>query len=160
ANVKAFSVFLNGLEIADEELTTQTSFNIAGMRLKYDSSKWKQYKGKALDAVVQRVIFAHSKGDGYAMVITEKPPVPTQFLAAVVLENARAIDPNAQLVHQETRILNDGTEALCLQIEATLSGVPFTYYSYNFSTKSSTVQVIMYTAKSLFAEYKSEFQEF
>jgi hypothetical protein len=71
--------FLNGLEIAEQELRTSASREVISnkenlsvnpkVRIEYDPQKWKQAKSTE----VATFLFTHSSGDGYVKIICELP---------------------------------------------------------------------------------------
>jgi hypothetical protein len=168
-NAERFTRFLNGLEISDQELPLPRSavsvspqkdsglllLDSVKMKLKYDPAQWKQ-RPTDEDG---RISFALSAGDGYAMIITERIPIPTDLLPEIVLGNAQSVDPNARIVFQEKRRIN-GLEVWFVKIEAEVKGIPLIYSDYLFGGNNGTVQVITYTGKYLLGEYERDFVGF
>ena len=77
----------------------------------------------------------------------------------IALENARDAAPDAKIVKQEYRTVN-GNKVLCLQLNGTMRGIKFAYLGYYISNESGTVQLVGFTAQSLFKEYQAEIEEF
>ena len=117
---------------------------------------WKQ-GGPAHDAA--EATFVHKDGDAFVMIIAERIMVPLDTLKKAALENARAVDENAAIVQEEKRKVN-GTEILCLAINAKPEGIPVTYYGYYYSGEAGSIQVISYTGQNIFAELKPELDKF
>ena len=101
--------------------------------------------------------FDHVNGDGYAMIIFERIEMNIDALKEIALENAKSVSTNAKIVLEEKRIVNR-TEILCLQIEATIQSIEFVYYNYYYVGDTGTIQLITFTGKNLFDEYKSDFE--
>jgi hypothetical protein len=110
-----------------------------------DESQWKQ--GKSND--VGTLTFTSTDGDLYARVISERIGLPTDTLKDVVLSNLRDKDQNGTIVLEEKRIIN-GKQVLVLQMDMTVSNVPFRFFGYCYGGTSGTIQVWTYTAQSIF----------
>lgn len=121
-----------------------------------DPSKWVLADRKANQETDFQL--DHVSGDGYVMVISERISMPVGTLKDIAYENAKRAGPDARIVSEERRIVN-GREILSLIIEATVKGIPFTYYGYYYSGKEGTVQVLTMTGQNLFQEYQPEFTE-
>jgi hypothetical protein len=106
-----------------------------------------------------KITFSHVKGDGYAMIISERISVPMESLKNIALSNAKDVAPDIHVVLEEKRIVN-GKNIICLQMEGTTQGVAFTYYGYYYGGPEGTLQVVTYTGSNLFAEYKPDFDDF
>ena len=121
----------------------------------YDPSKWTPQPSDDRT----RFTFEHTNGDGYALVIKERIQVPLRSLKEIAFTNARNAAPDAAITYEDSRIVN-GVKVICLQIQGTASGVPFTYFGYYYSGKAGIIQVVTYTGQNLFEEYQSDFQDF
>jgi hypothetical protein len=117
--------------------------------------KWKETKS----AEAGRQEFQHVKGDGYAMVISERIQVPIDQLRKIAFGNVSKEANDARVVEEQHRRVN-GIDVLLLRIEGTISGIPFTYLGYYYGGAAGTVQVITYTGQNLFKEYRKDFEEF
>jgi hypothetical protein len=106
-----------------------------------------------------RRTFVHRNGDGYAVVISERIQVQTNQLRNVALENAREAAPDVKIVEEQRRRVN-GTDVLMLRLEGTTNGVAFTYLGYYYGGPAGTVQVLTYTGRNLFQEYRADFEDF
>ncbi|HYE14069.1 MAG TPA: hypothetical protein VD968_06480 [Pyrinomonadaceae bacterium] len=126
--------------------------------IRYDPSKWQPARRPAGGEPGQQS-FNLVRGDGYAVMITEELPIPTNTLRNIALENARAAAPDARIVFEERRTVN-GREVLCMKIEGTIQQIPFIYYGYYYGGKAGTIQMLTYTGQSLFAKYEADFTEF
>ena len=166
-NVDEFTMFLDGLEISDQELPPPAKASSLGdepgvllvnadaMAINYNSKTWKQNASKESG----HFTFDHVRGDGYAMVIAERIGIPLDSLPEIALSNAKEVDPNAHITFREKRVVN-GVEVWFLKLDAETSGIPITYYGYYYGGKSGTVQVLTYTGRNLVPEYEKDFMDF
>ncbi len=102
--------------------------------------------------------FCHANGDAYAMLIFERTRIPIDSLEQIVLQNAINAAPDARITLSENRTVN-GRNVRFVIIEGTISGISFIYNYYLYSGKFSA-QVITFTSRELYDEYKEDFQEF
>lgn len=134
---------------------------VKGKRVKYgiwyDENKW--FLSNQKNSPSAEYEFANKEGDMYALVIPERLEIPLETLKNIALQNAQNADPNAKIVFEEKRVVND-TEVLCVQIEATIQGIPFKYFNYYYTGKEGTIQVMTYTGQSLFEEYRQDMENF
>ncbi len=93
------------------------------------------------------------------MAITERIPIPLSTMKKVALDNARQAAPDAKIILEENRQVN-GLHVTCLKIVGTVQGIPFTYFGYYHSGSKGTIQLLTYTANTLFAEYQDDFTDF
>ena len=121
----------------------------------YNPAKWKP-KGVEEGG---RSNFTHIDGDAQAIIITERIQMPLENLEKVALENAKSAAPDAVIALKETRRVN-GTNVTVLQIRGTIEGTSFVYYGYYYSFDKGVIQVITFTSKNLFNEYKTDFDDF
>ncbi len=102
----------------------------------------------------------HLKGqDLYGLAITEAIEFPPENLASLALENFRSVAPDAEVLHQEYRIVN-GNKLIYMKTIATIGGVEFVYMGYYYSNESGSTQHLAYTSKALAEKYKDEIFEF
>ena len=164
-NVPDFTNFLDGLMISDQPAPASASaapegptvlpLNDGKASIQYDTQKWRP----EADEDVTRKRFAMRRGDGYAIVISERIGIDLDALPNVALKNAQSVDPNAHIVSKEKRTVN-GVDVWFVKLEATASGVPFTYYDYLYAGKAGTIQLITFTGQNLISEYEADFLEF
>ena len=122
----------------------------------YNPAKWRLEKSRTPDEMGH---FSLIGTDGYAMIVSEGLPIPTESLKRIALDNAKDAAPDARIVSEETRVVN-GKEITCLVMEGTIEKIPFTYYGYYYGGKQGTIQVLTFTGQALFAKYKDDFTEF
>jgi hypothetical protein len=120
----------------------------------YNPGKWKLQN----EEQGGRSKLEHIEGDGYAMVIAERVGMSIDVLKNIALQNAKAAAPDAVIVAEEPRKVN-GADLLMLQIEGTVSGIPFTYFGYYYTGEYGSIQVITFTGRNLFTEFKPDFEE-
>jgi hypothetical protein len=159
------TVVLNGdgtwkYETAAQGFTkpAQATKLLKGTRVRYglwmDESKWLLAKDKG-DSPERDYAFRHVTGDAYAMVIAERLEVPMESLKAIALQNARNATKDVRVTKEEVRNVN-GTQVLSLQMEGTIQGIPFVFNGYYYAGKRGTIQVITYTGRNLFEEYRRD----
>ena len=91
----------------------------------------------------------------YGMMITEEIELPLKTISDAALTNAQRAAPNAKINKREYRKVN-GLKVLYQEITGSIQKVNFTYISYNFSNKSGSTQLVMYTANNLVNKYRPE----
>lgn len=119
----------------------------------YNPTKWQKPKADKNESAEFEL--THSSGDLNAMVIAERLAMPLENLKAMALENAKSVAPDAKIVSKEEREVN-GVKILNVRIDGTVSGVPFTYYSYYWTGKAGILQLVTFTGQNLFDEYKQD----
>lgn len=121
----------------------------------YNPTVWKQQPGD--DPI--RTVFHHKDGDVYGLVIAERITMTLDALKEVALNNAKSVAPDTKIVLEEKRQVG-GKTVLCMQMEGTIDGIPFTYYGYYYTGKAGTLQLLTYTSQNLFQEYEKEMAAF
>jgi hypothetical protein len=125
-------------------------------RFWYDETKW-QLSTRSLEPGT--TTFNLKRGDGYGVLIVEEIGMPISSLKIIALENAKEAAPDAKITFEETRTVN-GKEVLCMKIDGTVNQIPFRYFGYYYGGKQGTVQLITFTAQSLFEKYEPDFVAF
>jgi len=123
----------------------------------YDPAKWQVNQRKMNDRAEHEL--RHTNGDAYAVVIAERLEVPLNRLTEIALENARRASPDASLVSSSERFVN-GVRVAYLQINGTTQGIPFTYFGSYYAGRQGSIQILTYTGRNLFDEYKPDLEEF
>ena len=98
-------------------------------------------------------------GDIYAMIIAERIEVPIEALKKAAIENMKMVDKNTKIVFEEKRTVN-GKEMICLTLEVTTEGVPFTFHGYIYTGDEGSFQIVTWTGRKLFKEVKPEMEAF
>ena len=128
---------------------------LGGFGIWYDQTKWLMRPGDDRG----RTSFKLKRGDAYALLIVEEIGIPLSTLREIALENAKEAAPDSRIVFEESRTIN-GKEVLVMKIDGTVKEIPFRYYGYYYGSKTGTVQLLTYTAQSLFDKYEQDFIEF
>jgi len=102
----------------------------------------------------------HKKGDDlFAILITEKISIPIKTLKNIAIENARKVAPDLKVIKEEFRNVN-GIQVLMMQMSGTIQGIKLTYYGYYYSNSKGAIQLLGFTGKNLFDNYKDDIEEF
>jgi hypothetical protein len=123
--------------------------------VKYNPSKWKQTP----TSDSSRFEFSHVRGDGFAVVIAERTMISTDNIAEIAFSNIRKQDPAARLAVKQKRRVG-GVDVWFQTVEATVKGIPVTYYGYYYGGQAGTVQLLTYTGRNLATEFEPDFLEF
>jgi hypothetical protein len=124
-----------------------------GYRLWVDGARWKAQKSTGSDAFF---LLTHRRGDAWVVVVAEKTFASLVTLKKLALDHARQTATEVRLTREEWRLVN-GLEVLCLQFDATVQGIPLTYFGYYHSHATGTIQVLAYAGQQRFAEFQGEF---
>lgn len=111
-----------------------------------DPKKWTFSKGK--DGADNEYSFRLLSGDLYGRLITERMNIPLETLPQIVLSNMRAAAPDAEIVKQEYRWVND-RKLLHIRMHGTAAGIKVAYIGYYYSDESGTSQFITYTSQNI-----------
>jgi hypothetical protein len=160
------------------ELTTESDLsNLATNPIAFNTSKGSSFevKSKKVNASVflnpkkwtfnasgeneaSEFDFDLRNGDVYAMMINEKTEIPLPLLKEIAIKNAREVASDLVLAEEEFRMVNN-KKFLCLQMNGTIKGLKFSYFSYYYSSSKGTIQFITYTSRALFNENRKEMEE-
>lgn len=122
-----------------------------------NTDKW--FFRKAEDNPEAEYEFQLKSGDLYAMAITEEIEIPLESLVDIALMNAQMAAPDAKIVRQEYRVVND-KKVLYMEISGTIKNIKFYYLGYYYSDASGSTQFVTYTSVNLVDKYKSEITDF
>ena len=123
--------------------------------VRYDPSKWIQ----APASDTGRFEFSYVPGEGVAVVIAERAVMPADKVADMALANIRQQDSGARTTLKQKRRVA-GVDVWFQIVDATIKGMPVTYYGYYYGGPAGAVQVLTYTGRSLAAVYEKDFLEF
>ncbi len=104
-------------------------------------------------------VFELKNEELYALMITERIPIPMETLKEVAYENAKSVSSDLRIVEEEYRTVN-GQKLIYLVMAANIQGMDFYYFGYYFSNKKGSVQLLCYTFASLAVEYEQEIEVF
>lgn len=135
--------------------TTKVSLLRGQATFSYNPAKWRPTQSKDPD----KTTFQHVNGDGYAMIIAERLEIPLQKLKEIAVANARQAAPNIKVILEEPVKVN-GLDVVAMQMQGTIQGIDFIYYGYYRSSPQGSIQVLTYTGRNLFSEFKPDFEEF
>jgi hypothetical protein len=122
-----------------------------------DPKRWTFQKGNA--AHENEYSFRLAGGDLYARLITERMNIPLESLPTIALNNLKSVAPDAEVVKQEYRWVND-RKVLHMQMRGTTSGIKAAYYGYYYSDESGTSQLVVFTAQNLMPTLAREADDF
>jgi hypothetical protein len=136
--------------------TSQTLSLLQGRAvLHYDPSSWTQ-------AVADKAgifTFRSADGDLGIKVLAERTEIPADNMKTFVLEGLRKFDAAARVAREGWRDVN-GSRLLWLEIEATVSGAPVTFYSHCYNGPNATIQLIGYSGRSLMSQSRPLIEQF
>lgn len=138
-------------------ITVSDSRNLVSVT--YDNATWTRFPDPRTLSPDASLAFSHRDGDAYALVITERTSVPLKTLSNMVLQNARAVAGDAEMVSSEPGTVN-GEQGLFVDVEATVNGIPIRYHNLVWSGDEGSVQVITFASQNLFEEYRADFDRF
>ncbi len=123
----------------------------------YNENLWSRSDMKLSEA--NEFLLKLKDQDGYCITVVEKIEIPIDNFSAIVLKSMkmRGVE-NIVVEKEEFRIVN-GKRVLFMQFNATSNGITFTYAGYYFSNETGTSQILCYTAKNLFSQYKQSFMD-
>lgn len=119
--------------------------------------KWSFEKSSGSDAT--EYSFRLKNEDLFGMAITEKLPIEMKYLSDIAFENAKAAAPDAKIINREIRMVN-GKQVIFMQMQATMSGIDFTYLGYYFSDDNGSTQLVVYTGTSFLDKYRNQMIDF
>jgi hypothetical protein len=137
--------------------TATKRVNVLGGRasVSFNPARWKETRS----AEQGQHSFQHANGAGFAVVVAEPIEIPSDQLRERALANMRRTASEVQVVDEQVRHVN-GTNVLALLADVTINGVPYTYFCYYYGGPSGTVQLVTYTDRAKYEEYRPQFEEF
>lgn len=103
--------------------------------------------------------FQKRDDDLYALLLTEKTPIPLETLKEIALENAKKVAPDATITAQEYRTVN-GLKIMMLKMSATVQGIKISYMGYYYSNANGTIQFLTYTGDNLAQTFSGDIEKF
>ena len=82
-----------------------------------------------------------------------------EALRTIALDNGKEAAPDIKVVKEDRRVVN-GKEILFMQLEGTITGIPFTYLGYYYAGPAGTIQTLTMTGQNLLDEYRGDMMEF
>ena len=122
----------------------------------YNSLKWSTVDVKPTEA--SEYLFKLKDRDGYCLTVVEKIEIPVENFREIILKSLRMRGAEQmEIVKEEYRMVN-GQRVLHMQFDASSKGIKFTYTGYYYSNETGTTQLLCYTGKNLFKDYKQDFE--
>lgn len=121
----------------------------------YNETKWTRSDMKPTEA--SEYLLKLKERDGYCITVVEQIEIPLENFSNIVVKSMKMRGAENLVVEKEEYRLVNGKRLLFMQFTATTSGMTFTYAGYYFSNESGTSQILCYTAKNLFNQYKQDF---
>lgn len=121
----------------------------------YNETKWTRSDIKPTEG--SEYLLKLKDRDGYCITVVEQIEIPLENFSNIVVKSMKMRGAENLVVEKEEYRLVNGKRVLFMQFTLTMSGMTFTYAGYYFSNESGTSQVLCYTAKNLFGQYKQEF---
>jgi hypothetical protein len=121
----------------------------------YNETKWTRSDMKPTEA--SEYLLKLKERDGYFITVVEQIEIPLENFSNIVVKSMKMRGAENLVVEKEEYRLVNGKRVLFMQFTATTSGMTFTYAGYYFSNESGTSQILCYTAKNLFNQYKQDF---
>ena len=147
----------DGVFTKDKKSTFLVKSKTLNIGIWINPKEWNFTKGKEDDVAEYK--FDKKGEDLFAMLISEKTPIPLETLKDIALQNARNAAPDVKIVRQEFRNVN-GIKVLMLEMAGTIKGIKFTYYGYYYSNDNGTIQLLTYTGSNLFDDYFKDIELF
>ncbi|HLP71504.1 MAG TPA: hypothetical protein VK155_01290 [Bacteroidales bacterium] len=101
--------------------------------------------------------FQKRDDDLYALLLTEKTPIPLETLKDIALENAKKVAADAMITSEEYRNVN-GLKILMLKMSATIQGIRISYMGYYYSNANGTIQFLTYTGENLAESFSPDIE--
>jgi hypothetical protein len=121
----------------------------------YNETKWTRSDMKPTEA--SEYLLKLKERDGYCITVVEQIEIPLENFSNIVVKSMKMRGAENLVVEKEEYRLVNGKRVLFMQFTLTMSGMTFTYAGYYFSNESGTSQILCYTAKNLFNQYKQDF---
>ena len=121
----------------------------------YNSDKWKGLK----ETQPGRYELSHQSGEVNGLVIGERLQMTLEALRTVALNNGKEAAPDIKIVKEDRRIVN-GKDILFMELEGTISGIPFSFLGYYYAGPAGTIQTLTFTGQNLLGEYREDMMEF
>lgn len=124
---------------------------------KYNAQKW-----EIMDRKINQfgeASFAFKTGDAFALIVTEKTPVPFKNLETVIFMNARMADEAALMLRNEIIKVNS-IYVKSLSIKGSFKGISFISEYYVFSSAAGTVQIVVFSPENQYNEFRKDYEDF
>ena len=154
----------NSTTVSAAALSTPTVGGLAEVELlrrhaliRYNPALWRASQDVKLEPGSFQ--YEHKSGEVFFKVIAERLQIGLERLASIGLDNAHKADPGATITRTGSRSIN-GLDTVFREIEATIDGIPLTFYVHYYSDQSGSIQLVGWTGRSLLSEHRSTIEEF
>lgn len=124
-------------------------------RLSLNGGVWRQTAQSNDSAEFQ---FTNKDSSGYGMMIYEGMPIELATLRSALIQNAKAVDPNVQLLSVQAATVN-GLAGELVSYRVKSEDTAFVFLSFISSGDNGTFQYTFYTVDKLFDKLKPAFLE-
>lgn len=101
--------------------------------------------------------FQKRDDDLYALLLTEKTPIPVETLGNIAFENAKKVASDTKIITEEYRTVNN-VKVLMIKMSATIQGIKISYMGYYYSNEKGTIQFLTYTSENLAQSFSNEIE--
>lgn len=140
----------------------KNTFLVKGKKIKYgvwiNPKKWTFTGEKNASIPAAEYFFRYKEGDVYAMTVPEGIQVNFESLPKVALKVAQNMDPNARIVHEDTRMVN-GSLMKYVELRASTEGIDFVYLGYYYSGPEGIVRFLGFTSENLVTKYRKDIED-
>jgi hypothetical protein len=124
----------------------------------YDASKWVLSPKRDGDEINKRT-FRHKSLPVHAVIIADEIPLATDALKNIILSNAQSAGATTTVLLDQEKQLS-GKDVGFLRFAANLKGMDFVFSSHYYGDGDGNIQVMCFTAQSIFFKYEGECQQF
>ena len=141
---------------ADVQRLTRVELLQGRAEVRFDNLMWRSQVSPQPGASS----YAHHTGDVSIQIHSERLEVPLGQMADVALTNmTNGGAKDAKVIRRGYRNVN-GQRVLFLELEATMSGIAFSFYGHYWSSPAGTVQIVGFGGRSLIGEHRSTIESF
>lgn len=150
--------------VGTAELTTPGTAGLTTLELlrghalvRFDPRAWRA--DAVNSAAPANYQYVHTNGEVYFKIISERIQIGLEKLADIGVMNAQKVDPNVTVTRRGSRLVN-GLEMAVREFEATIEGIPFTFYVHYYSDAAGSIQLVGWTGRSLVTEHRPLIEQF
>lgn len=123
----------------------------------YDDSQWQVDTENKVEPGSSQ--YVHHSGELYMKVIPERIQIHLPQLVDIGFNNVLKVDANAQVTREGSQRIN-GLDMSFREIEATVNGIPLTFYAHYYSDEAGSIQLVGWTGRALMDEYRGTIEQF
>lgn len=140
------------------ESTSPYQTAVKKFSVSFDSSSWVLVPRRDSDEVNKRQ-FRHKSLPLHAIVMADEIPARTEALRNIILSNAQSAGAATTVLLEQSREVA-GKDVGSIRFVAAMNGLEFVFSSYYYGDSDGNIQVMCYTAQSLFFKYEGQCQQF